>query len=178
MRQFAFYSGLSCVALWFSHYMQCIVDAPLPRYAAGALRVMLDLMGAAWCCAQAGVSTDDIDKAVHKMIIDHGAYPSPLTYGKPLLACTQNCSTNTWQTLAHQGGVGSRACGSASHEAKSVREILRCPTWWCLCAGCAGSETGPIRRQLPKERVHLGERVHLPRHPRRAEAGGRRHRQH
>lgn len=50
---------------------------------------MLGLMGAAWCCAQAGVSTDEIDKAVHKMIIDNGAYPSPLTYGEPLLAFTR-----------------------------------------------------------------------------------------
>lgn len=31
---------------------------------------------------QPGVSTDEIDKAVHKMIIDNGAYPSPLTYGE------------------------------------------------------------------------------------------------
>ena len=28
-----------------------------------------------------GVTTDSIDKAVHKMIIDAGAYPSPLGYG-------------------------------------------------------------------------------------------------
>ena len=53
------------------------------------LRAVLGLMGAAWCCAQAGVSTDEIDKAVHKMIIENGAYPSPLTYGKPLLASTR-----------------------------------------------------------------------------------------
>lgn len=31
---------------------------------------------------QPGVTTDEIDKAVHKMIIENGAYPSPLTYGK------------------------------------------------------------------------------------------------
>ncbi len=31
------------------------------------------------------MTTDDIDKAVHKMIIDNGAYPSPLTYGELLL---------------------------------------------------------------------------------------------
>lgn len=36
-----------------------------------------------------GVSTDEIDKAVHKMIIDNGAYPSPLTYGGfPKSVCT------------------------------------------------------------------------------------------
>ncbi len=34
-------------------------------------------------CAQPGVTTDTIDKAVHKMIVDNGAYPSPLTYGTP-----------------------------------------------------------------------------------------------
>lgn len=28
-----------------------------------------------------GVTTDEIDKAVHKMIIENNAYPSPLNYG-------------------------------------------------------------------------------------------------
>lgn len=31
---------------------------------------------------QPGITTDEIDKAVHKMIVDNGAYPSPLTYGE------------------------------------------------------------------------------------------------
>ena len=36
-----------------------------------------------------GVTTDEIDKAVHKMTIDSGAYPSPLNYGKyPKSVCT------------------------------------------------------------------------------------------
>ncbi|GBG71933.1 hypothetical protein CBR_g10870 [Chara braunii] len=36
-----------------------------------------------------GITTDEIDKAVHKMIIDAGAYPSPLNYGKfPKSVCT------------------------------------------------------------------------------------------
>eukprot|EP01018_Ginkgo_biloba_P029086 Gb_15552 [translate_table: standard] len=36
-----------------------------------------------------GVMTDEIDKAVHKMIIDAGAYPSPLGYGGfPKSVCT------------------------------------------------------------------------------------------
>ena len=30
---------------------------------------------------QPGVTTDEIDRAVHKMIVDNGAYPSPLRYG-------------------------------------------------------------------------------------------------
>lgn len=36
-----------------------------------------------------GVTTDEIDQVVHKMIIDAGAYPSPLNYGKfPKSVCT------------------------------------------------------------------------------------------
>ncbi|GIL60935.1 hypothetical protein Vafri_15742 [Volvox africanus] len=36
-----------------------------------------------------GVTTDEIDKAVHNMIIENGAYPSPLNYGKfPKSVCT------------------------------------------------------------------------------------------
>eukprot|EP00899_Mesostigma_viride_P026322 jgi/Mesvir1/6875/Mv09043-RA.1 len=36
-----------------------------------------------------GITTDEIDKAVHKAIIDAGAYPSPLNYGKfPKSVCT------------------------------------------------------------------------------------------
>ncbi|KAM0926969.1 hypothetical protein ACQ4PT_003112 [Festuca glaucescens] len=38
---------------------------------------------------QPGITTDEIDKAVHKMIIDNGAYPSPLGYcGFPKSVCT------------------------------------------------------------------------------------------
>jgi len=36
-----------------------------------------------------GVTTDTIDRAVHQMAIEHGAYPSPLNYGKfPKSVCT------------------------------------------------------------------------------------------
>ena len=38
---------------------------------------------------QPGVKTDEIDEAVHQMIIDNGAYPSPLGYGGfPKSVCT------------------------------------------------------------------------------------------
>lgn len=38
---------------------------------------------------QRGIKTDEIDKAVHQMIIDNGAYPSPLGYGGfPKSVCT------------------------------------------------------------------------------------------
>ena len=40
-------------------------------------------------CSQAGITTDEIDQAVHQMIIDNGAYPSPLGYGGfPKSVCT------------------------------------------------------------------------------------------
>ena len=36
-----------------------------------------------------GVTTDTIDKAVHKFIVDNDAYPSPLNYHKfPKSICT------------------------------------------------------------------------------------------
>lgn len=38
---------------------------------------------------QPSVTTNEIDKAVHQMIIDSGAYPSPLGYGRfPKSVCT------------------------------------------------------------------------------------------
>lgn len=43
------------------------------------------------CCfhGQPGIKTDEIDEAVHQMIIDNGAYPSPLGYGGfPKSVCT------------------------------------------------------------------------------------------
>lgn len=39
--------------------------------------------------AKPGISTDAIDKQVHQMIVDNGAYPSPLNYGRfPKSVCT------------------------------------------------------------------------------------------
>ena len=41
---------------------------------------------------QPGVSTDEIDEAVYSMIIENGAYPSPLGYGGfPKLKCLHFC---------------------------------------------------------------------------------------
>lgn len=38
---------------------------------------------------QPGITTDEIDEAVHNMIIENGAYPSPLGYGGfPKSVCT------------------------------------------------------------------------------------------
>lgn len=55
--------------------------------AAGALAArVLDFAGT---LAKPGVTTDEIDKAVHTMTVEAGAYPSPLTYsGFPKSVCT------------------------------------------------------------------------------------------
>lgn len=39
--------------------------------------------------AKPGISTDELDRAAHEMIIDNNAYPSPLFYGRfPKSICT------------------------------------------------------------------------------------------
>ena len=41
-----------------------------------------------------GITTDEIDKAVHKFIIDNDAYPSPLNYYNfPKSLCVKNLIT-------------------------------------------------------------------------------------
>lgn len=52
-------------------------------------RLAAQVLEYAGTLAKPGVTTDQIDKAVHKMIIDAGAYPSPLNYGGfPKSVCT------------------------------------------------------------------------------------------
>ena len=47
------------------------------------------VLDAAGALVRPGISTDEIDKFVHKMCVDNGAYPSPLTYGGfPKSVCT------------------------------------------------------------------------------------------
>ena len=49
-------------------------------------RLALD---AAHAAAKIGVTTDEIDKVVHDVIIENGAYPSPLNYyGFPKSYCS------------------------------------------------------------------------------------------
>eukprot|EP00958_Prasinococcus_capsulatus_P013050 scaffold1318_cov388-Prasinococcus_capsulatus_cf.AAC.71 len=55
-------------------------------YAGASLGPLLVTVGT---LVKPGVTTDEIDKAVHQMIIDAGAYPSPLNYGSfPKSVCT------------------------------------------------------------------------------------------
>ncbi|MDR1767106.1 MAG: type I methionyl aminopeptidase [Propionibacteriaceae bacterium] len=52
-------------------------------------KVAADAMAAGAALVAPGVSTDEIDKAVHAYLIDHGAYPATLEYrGFPKSCCT------------------------------------------------------------------------------------------
>ena len=54
-----------------------------------ACKLAAEVLNYAGSLVRAGVTTDIIDKAVHKMIIEAGAYPSPLNYGGfPKSVCT------------------------------------------------------------------------------------------
>ncbi|KAE8655144.1 Methionine aminopeptidase 1D [Hibiscus syriacus] len=52
-------------------------------------RLAAQVLNYAGTLVKPGVTTDEIDEAVHQMIIDNGAYPSPLGYGGfPKSVCT------------------------------------------------------------------------------------------
>ncbi|CAL9122975.1 unnamed protein product [Musa acuminata var. zebrina] len=52
-------------------------------------RLAAQVLEYAGTLVQPGITTDEIDKAVHQMIVDNGAYPSPLGYGGfPKSVCT------------------------------------------------------------------------------------------
>ncbi|CAL9101587.1 unnamed protein product [Musa textilis] len=52
-------------------------------------RLAAQVLEYAGTLVQPGITTDEIDKAVHRMIVDNGAYPSPLGYGGfPKSVCT------------------------------------------------------------------------------------------
>eukprot|EP00882_Tetradesmus_deserticola_P001967 GHRQ01002107.1.p1 GENE.GHRQ01002107.1~~GHRQ01002107.1.p1 ORF type:complete len:341 (+),score=96.59 GHRQ01002107.1:283-1305(+) len=54
-----------------------------------ACKLAAEVLSYAGTLALPGVSTDEIDRAVHEMIVHRGAYPSPLNYGKfPKSVCT------------------------------------------------------------------------------------------
>ncbi|BDA42409.1 Methionine aminopeptidase 1D, mitochondrial [Coccomyxa sp. Obi] len=72
---------------WFDDIQVHDAEGIQKMRAAG--RLAADVLEHAGTLVKAGVTTDEIDKAVHKMIIENGAYPSPLTYGNfPKSVCT------------------------------------------------------------------------------------------
>lgn len=77
--------------------------------AAGALAARVLDMAEQMCAP--GVSTEDIDKAVHEMTVEAGAYPSPLNYGGfPKSVCTSlnECICHgipTVETVLQEGDI-------------------------------------------------------------------------
>jgi Xaa-Pro aminopeptidase len=54
-----------------------------------ACKLAAEVLNYAGTLVQPGVTTDEIDRAVHDMAVARGAYPSPLNYGKfPKSVCT------------------------------------------------------------------------------------------
>ena len=87
-----------------------------------------------------GVTTDEIDKAVHKMIIEAGAYPSPLNYGEQAL--NAKCAVD-WLLLLLAQMVGCRCCWCCCcrcfwcwHSWWGCRCHCRCCCWACCCCWC------------------------------------------
>lgn len=94
-----------------------------------------------------GVTTDEIDKAVHKKIIEAGAYPSPLNYkGFPKSVCTSvnecmahgipdsrpledgdivNIDVTVYLNGYHGDTSKTFLCGKVSKEAKKLVEVNR-----------------------------------------------------
>lgn len=66
-----------------------IHDAKGIEYMRASCRLAAQVLEYAGTLVKPSVTTDEIDKAVHKMIIEAGAYPSPLGYGGfPKSVCT------------------------------------------------------------------------------------------
>ncbi|ERM97124.1 methionine aminopeptidase 1D, chloroplastic/mitochondrial isoform X2 [Amborella trichopoda] len=96
---------------------------------------------------QPGTTTDEIDKAVHQMIIDRGAYPSPLGYGGfPKSVCTSvnecichgipdsraledgdiiNIDVTVYLNGYHGDTSATFFCGNVEEEAKQLVEVTR-----------------------------------------------------
>ncbi|XP_066322674.1 methionine aminopeptidase 1D, chloroplastic/mitochondrial-like isoform X3 [Miscanthus floridulus] len=94
-----------------------------------------------------GITTDEIDKAVHQMIIDNGAYPSPLGYcGYPKSVCTSvnecichgipdsrpledgdiiNIDVTVYLNGYHGDTSATFLCGDVDDEAKKLVKVTR-----------------------------------------------------
>eukprot|EP00775_Hariotina_reticulata_P001142 gene1142-1481_t len=85
------------------------------RLAARALQLAGSLV-------QPGVTTDDLDAAVHQYCIDHGAYPSPLLYhGYPKSICT---SVNEAPAKEDEGGARSMAARCPGHSLRFAQPAI------------------------------------------------------
>ncbi|RDX80525.1 Methionine aminopeptidase 1B, chloroplastic, partial [Mucuna pruriens] len=100
------------------------------------------------------VTTNEIDKAVHQMIIDAGAYPSPLGYGGfPKSVCTSvnECMCHgipdSRQLQGYHGDTSKTfCCGEVSDELKKLVKVSE----ECLEKGIAVCKDGALFRKIGK----------------------------
>ena len=61
-----------------------------------------------------GVTTDEIDRAVHAMVVEAGAYPSPLNYGEQTRRGRPSRRLRAAATWQRQGRAQQATCGQAA----------------------------------------------------------------
>ncbi|XP_073138675.1 methionine aminopeptidase 1B, chloroplastic-like isoform X2 [Henckelia pumila] len=115
------------------------------------------------------VTTNEIDKAVHQMIIDAGAYPSPLGYGGfPKSVCTSvnecmchgipdsrqlqdgdiiNIDVTVYLNGYHGDTSKTFICGNANNSVKRLVKV----TEECMYKGIAACEDGALFRKIGKK---------------------------
>ena len=106
------------------------------------------------------MTTDEIDKAVHKMIVDNGAYPSPLTYGEHSPASLSVVLWSTDTTVSHRTylrglvytGIPRKSACCAGKFPKSVCTSVN----ECVCHGIPDS-----RRLAEGDIVNIDVTVYL-----------------
>eukprot|EP00250_Pteridium_aquilinum_P024327 c28924_g1_i1 orf=538-1641(-) len=110
-------------------------------------RLAAQVLNYAGTLVKPGVTTDEIDKAVHKMTIEAGAYPSPLGYGDfPKSVCTSinecichgipdsrplqdgdivNIDVTVYLNGYHGDTSKTYYCGTVDDDAKNLVEVTR-----------------------------------------------------
>ncbi|XP_074567222.1 methionine aminopeptidase 1D, chloroplastic/mitochondrial-like [Curcuma longa] len=110
-------------------------------------RLAAEVLEYAGTLVQPGTTTDEIDKAVHLMIIENGAYPSPLGYsGFPKSVCTSvnecichgipdsrpledgdiiNIDVTVFLNGYHGDTSATFFCGNVNEDAKQLVEVTR-----------------------------------------------------
>ena len=145
------------------------------RVAGRVAREVLDLAGA---MVAPGVTTDAIDALVHDESVKRGAYPSPLNCASPRLTATRAVSA---LVAVSERATSSRARLPSPRRCspEASKRTAGEPHWRqfheARARACARSRRRP---RLSQVLLHLGERDHLPRHPRLVGAARRRSDQH
>ncbi|XP_031498887.1 methionine aminopeptidase 1D, chloroplastic/mitochondrial [Nymphaea colorata] len=117
-----------------------------------------------------GITTDEIDKAVHQMIIENGAYPSPLGYGGfPKSVCTSvnecichgipdsrpledgdiiNIDVTVYLDGYHGDTSATFFCGNVNNDAKQLIQVTKECMYKAISICAAGVELKKIGRTI------------------------------